>query len=289
MTISSLNSNATPGSPVVQNANANPATLTVGNSANASSAFAGVIQDGSGGALSLTKAGTGTATLSGVNTYTGATVVNAGTLIVSGGLSGSSPVTVGDALNPATLAILAGGGTVGDVTVSTAGASVSPSDYVGETTAGSTTLTTRNFTIADSNAALALNVGRPSPGTNLAGDTSDHISATGSVTLAGNLQLTLESDYTPTANDVLYLIISGNPVSGQFATVNGSPISGNTFTFESNQWQISYNATSTAFTGAGGDVAVEELTAVPEPGTWAMLLSGVGMLVGLQRMRRRRM
>ncbi len=94
--IRSLNSNATPGAPVVENANAGNATLTVGNSLNLASTYAGTIQDGSGGGtLALTKAGTNTLTLSGTNTYTGATDVNAGTLLVDGSIASGSAVTVG--------------------------------------------------------------------------------------------------------------------------------------------------------------------------------------------------
>jgi autotransporter-associated beta strand protein len=54
-------------------------TVTVGLS-NASSTYGGIIQNGSG-TVALAKTGTGTFTLSGNNTYTGGTFVNAGTLL----------------------------------------------------------------------------------------------------------------------------------------------------------------------------------------------------------------
>ncbi|MGA2620279.1 MAG: autotransporter-associated beta strand repeat-containing protein, partial [Thermoguttaceae bacterium] len=87
--ISNLSTSAAPGTPVVQNSSA-AATLTVGNAANLSGVFAGQIQDGTGGALSLVKTGTGTLTLAGANTYTGGTTVSSGTLQVgSGGPAGT--------------------------------------------------------------------------------------------------------------------------------------------------------------------------------------------------------
>ena len=70
--------------------NATAATLTTGGD-NTSTTFSGVLQDGTGGgALSLTKTGSGNQTLSGANTYTGATAINAGTLEVSGSSSTAS-------------------------------------------------------------------------------------------------------------------------------------------------------------------------------------------------------
>ena len=61
-------------------------TLTVG-SGDASATFAGVLRDntGTGGVLALTKTGTGAQVLSGANTYTGSTNVNAGVLRITDG------------------------------------------------------------------------------------------------------------------------------------------------------------------------------------------------------------
>ncbi len=117
-TISNLTSNATSGSPVVENGNAAAVTLTVGNSQNLSGTYAGVLQDGSGGgALSVTKAGTGALTLSGLNTYTGATQVNAGKLLIgTSGSLGASAVTIGGATATGT-PTLGGGGTITGATV----------------------------------------------------------------------------------------------------------------------------------------------------------------------------
>jgi fibronectin-binding autotransporter adhesin len=70
------------GSGIVENGGASAATLTLNNSA--ANTFSGVIQDSAIGFLNLTKGGVGTQTLAGINSYTGTTNINSGTLSLSG-------------------------------------------------------------------------------------------------------------------------------------------------------------------------------------------------------------
>jgi len=95
-------------------------TLTL---SDASGSFAGAI-GGTGGGLTLTS---GAQTLSGINTYTGATTVDGGILSVNGSLSSLSTVTVNSG------GTLGGIGTVGNTTIST-GATLAPGNSIGTLT-----------------------------------------------------------------------------------------------------------------------------------------------------------
>ena len=116
--------------------------LAVGSN-NLSTTFSGAIQNGgaSGGTGgSLTKTGTGTLTLSGVNTYTGGTTVSAGTLLVSN-KTGSGTGTGAVNVNAGTLGgsgIITGPVTIG--TANGAGALLAPAGG----TKRQATLTTQN-------------------------------------------------------------------------------------------------------------------------------------------------
>jgi autotransporter-associated beta strand protein len=255
------------------------------------------------GAGSLIKSGVGILALSNSNTYVGATIVKAGTLLVSGSLSGSIAVTVGDSANLSTSATLSGGGLVGNITVGAAsgntGATLAPSAGSSSTSAG-TKLSTGSLTFFDGSANLSMEIGRTSAfssggGNGTAGgDVSDHVLTTGAITLNNaNLNLSLLStSYTLAAGDVLFLIIngSGSAVNGTFASLNGAATNlaqNAIFSFNSQNYEITYNAnfTTNSFTG-GNDIALEAV-AVPEPGTWATVLGGLGVLVAFQRSRRR--
>ncbi len=76
------------GSGKVNNGSATNATLTAGDAT--STTFSGTLIDGAAGKLALTKQGSGSLTLTGINAYTGTTTISAGTLqIGSGGTAGT--------------------------------------------------------------------------------------------------------------------------------------------------------------------------------------------------------
>ena len=231
------------------------ATLTVGDATNTT--FAGAI----GGAGGLAKQGAGTLTLSGANTYTGPTTVSAGTLLVNGSLAGGGATTVAGG------GTIGGSGTLGGPLSIAAGGTVSPGNSPG-------TLTTGNLSLAAGSTALVEVAGTA------AGSAYDQLVVAGSVALGGgNLQLAL--GYVPTVGDAYTLIDNdgSDPVAGAFATVNGSPVAGGTFTLNGVTFGLNYAG------GTGNDVVLTAL-AVPEPATAALAVVAIGGLLARRRRRR---
>ncbi|MES5482673.1 autotransporter domain-containing protein [Bradyrhizobium sp. INPA03-11B] len=112
------------GGGAVQNASASGlATLTITGAKGSTDTFSGALRDGVGGEggaagpkLAIVKNGSSTQVLSGINHYTGTTMVNGGALEVNGSIAPSSMTTVN------ALAQLTGIGTVGNTTIATNGA-----------------------------------------------------------------------------------------------------------------------------------------------------------------------
>ena len=236
---------------------------------------------------SVTKIGPGSQILSGNNSYLGATTVTAGTLIVSGSLTGTSAATVAANSNlevdgslnnsiPVTVSgELSGSGSVGPVTGTAATLAPGLSTI---TNADAGTLTANGAVSLDANSTFSIRLGASS---------SDQLAvASGDlVTLAGaNLQLVDDPDFAQQFVGFIYVIVNGGTasignISGQFA--QGSQITdphGDVF-------NILYNVDASGDAGAGSDVDLQ-LVAIPEPGTWAMIVAGMGMLCVWQRSRR---
>ena len=101
--------NVTSGA-TVTNSGSTAAALAIGLAGTTTSTgiYTGLIQNG-GAALSVIKNGTGTESLLGMNTYTGATVITAGTLAVTNLASGGMPSSIGASTNAAANLVLNGG------------------------------------------------------------------------------------------------------------------------------------------------------------------------------------
>jgi autotransporter-associated beta strand protein len=232
-------------------------SLTLNPGTGVTNTYSGVISDGA--QLSLTKTGLGTQVLSGTNTYTGATLVSAGTLLVNGSIS-TSITTVQSG------ATLGGTGTVGVVTVNS-GAFHTPGNSPGIQPTG-------NYSNAGT---LGIEINGTTVGTDY-----DQVNTTGTVSLSGLLSITM--GYTPAANQLFFILAndSNDAITGTFSN---AATNGNTYTLGGQQFQISYFGNQTSpgigtFTG-GNDVV---LMAIPEPNV-AALIGGLGMILLLRRRR----
>ncbi len=280
-TVGGVSSIATGANSFIRNEGAANSTLTVNDASNRE--FKGAIINGTGGGtMSIVKAGAGTWTLSGTNTYSGATTVEAGKLVVNGAI-GSSAVTVTNT------GALGGSGSVGALTIADGG-TLAPGNSPGTLFASSATWAnggSYDWEILN----LAGPAGDPT-GWDLL-DVDGELSLTGLTSSNFTINLITLSDSTtrgalagfdPSATYTNWMIARAGTITG----------------FNASLFNLSTAAFSNTITGTfgitngtyGGDQALF-LTytgggaPIPEPGTWAAAALLVATAV-FMRWRRRR-
>ena len=212
------------------------------------------------GSGDLDKVGAGTLIIGGSSTYTGATKVSDGRLVVNGNISTSSLTTVSQT------GILSGSGILGAVTI----------EATGTHSSGNSPgiVSTGDYTLEGSLIMESLGI--------IPGVSYDQIQVAGLVNLSGTLSPQFTGGTYANGNMLFLLLNDGtDAVTGTFARLAQGDI---VASFGGFDWQISYNANgdspgSQSFFG-GNDIA---LIAIPEPSS--ALLGGLASLLVLRRRR----
>ena len=198
--------------------------------------ISGLMHNRNGAAAgAVTKSGPGTMVLSAANSYTGATNVNAGTLLIHGSTAASSSVTV------ASTATLGGTGTIGGAITVNSGGTLAPGASIGTLTAASAAISGK----------LAIE---------LDGSAADRLNTTGNLNITN---ATLALTGTPTAPELI-IASFGSLTGSSFASVTGLP-SGYQVTYDLTNKQIKLAAVSTGFAGWIGTAGVSNPAANADP------------------------
>ncbi len=223
--------------------------------------------------LALVKKGDGTLELSGANSYTGPTDVDAGTLLVDGTHTGGGLYTVDGG------ATLGGTGALDAAVDVASGGHVAPGASTESLEIGALSMTAGSL--------FDVEIGGPNAGA--AVDGYDQLDVSGTVELDGaTLNLSLLNGYLPGVGNAFYLLVNdgSDAITGTFTFEGDSLDEGEQVLLGSTTFLATYQADwLSGSLGGGNDFA---LTSVPEPSTIILAVLGLLGLVSFGWRRRGR-
>jgi len=216
------------------------------------------------GRIDIIQSGSGHTTLGGATTYTGKTIISGGTLAIANSIANSPEILLS---NNATLDVSALGSgtfTVGSAQTLSGSGIISGDGKV---------VTVVNGTMNPDGELTFTNGLTVSPNATLKYTTDDTVIVMGGM-------LTLGTDVKLDLSGVGYYTLfnyAGATLSGIDSWLLWDLGIYDSEDFLHKWWYLPEN-----------DILALEIMVVPEPGTWAMILAGLGTLAGIQRLRRRR-
>ena len=193
---------------IYNNSGSGNSVLTIGNGDNGGGNFQGVIENyatTSGGTVGVTKTGSASITLSGTNTYTGATIVNGGTLGLTGSLSGSSVSTSGTGVFSES-----SGAAIGGASSTFTQGSSGTSTLAGTNTYGGATFVSAGILKVQSSGAL-------------------NASSTAATTISNGATLQIDGRGLSLANKIFIAGAGVSSVGGVYNTTGSNTLSGSIF------------------------------------------------------------